>query len=215
MDRVNGLAGQAYGRLRQAILSGDYAPGAALFENQLAEKLGMSRTPVREALQTLSRDGFVEIVPNRGYFIPRLSVDDVRELYELRENLEGLAARCAALRATDADIDELDHLFQQYESAAHWEAWVRLGTEFHEKLVALANNKRLAGMLDSLQAQISMTRQSALRHVKGRRDEAVREHRAILDAMRRRDPDEAERQTRAHVRLSHEATLRSLHLGQP
>jgi DNA-binding GntR family transcriptional regulator len=211
MEKMNGLTGQAYSRLKDAITGGEYPSGAALFEVHLAEKLGMSRTPVREALQILARDGLVEIVPNRGYFVPRLSIEDLRELYELREALEGAAARCATLRMTDADIAELERLYEQYEQAQDWEAWVQIGTEFHSRIVSCAGNLRLAAILDSLKAQIRMTRQTALRYVEGRRNESIYEHRAILNAIKERDPDQAEQQARAHVRVSYEVLLRSFY----
>lgn len=209
----SGLAGHAYQQMRQAILKGEHPPGAVLFESHLAEKLGMSRTPIREALQVLARDGFVEIVPNRGYFVPRMSLSDIRELYELRESLEGFATRCATLRVTNAEIEELGVLFEKYERAQTWEAWVEVGTEFHNRITSLARNKRLTTFLDSLNAQISMTRQTQLRDVQGRREESVEEHRAILDAIKQRDPDAAEKHARAHVRLSYEATIRGFHSG--
>lgn len=211
MEKTNGLTGQAYSRLKDAITGGEYPSGAALFEIHLAEKLGMSRTPVREALQVLARDGLVEIVPNRGYFVPRLSIEDLRELYELREALEGVAARCATLRVTAVNVEELEQLYEQYEQAQNWEAWVQIGTEFHSKIISFAGNMRLATILDSLKAQIRMTRQTALRHVEGRRNESILEHRAILNGIRQGDPDEAEQQARAHVRLSYEVLLRSLY----
>jgi DNA-binding GntR family transcriptional regulator len=167
----------------------------------------MSRTPVREALQILAQEGFVEIIPNRGYLVSRLSMSDVRELFELRESLEGLATRCAANRATGAAIAELEQLFDRYERAQTWEASVRIGTEFHNRILSLAGNSRLATLLGSLNAQISLTRLTQLRDVRGRRDESVVEHRAILKAIQQRDPDAAERRARAHVRRSAEATL--------
>jgi DNA-binding GntR family transcriptional regulator len=210
MQKPNGLASQAYQHMRNEILAGELAPGAVLYENHLAEKLGMSRTPIREALQFLARDGIVEIVPSRGYLVPRMSLADLRELYELRESLEGLAARCATLHVSDSDIEELERLHEQYEHAQDREASIQLGAEFHNKILSLACNTRLATFLDSLKAQITMTRR-AQRAVRGRRDESVLEHRAILDAIKRRDPDAAEQCARAHVRISYDATLRGFH----
>src|SRR5215208_6955510 len=103
---IQDLATHAYEQVREAILQGEFAPGAPLFEVHLASQMGMSRTPVREALKVLARDGFVQAVPSRGYIVPRRSMDDLRELFELRESLEGTAARCAAQRAMDTEIAE-------------------------------------------------------------------------------------------------------------
>lgn len=210
----SGLAAQAYEKVRKAILKGDIAPGDALVENRLADKLGMSRTPVRQALQVLARDGFIESVANRGYVVPKRSIEDVRELFELRESLEGMASRCAALRATDADIDELGALCDRYERAREWTDWARIGTEFHSRIHVLSGNSRLVSFLDSLKAQIVLARQAELREVHGRREQAVREHRAIFEAIRARDADAAEHHARAHVRASYDLTLRGPHAAR-
>jgi DNA-binding GntR family transcriptional regulator len=209
--KAAGLSAQAYRQVRAAILGGEHLPGHVLFETHLAEELGMSRTPVREALQILAQEGFVEIIPNRGYLVPRLSMSDVRELFELRESLEGLATRCAAIRVTSAEIEDLERLFDRYERAQTWEAGVRSGTEFHDRILILAGNARLTAILGSLNAQISLTRMTQLRDVHGRRDESVLEHRAILRAIQKRDPVAAERHARAHVRRSSEATLHAFY----
>lgn len=212
--KAEGLSAQAYRQVRASILGGERAPGEVLFETHLADELGMSRTPVREALQLLAREGFVEIIPNRGYLVPRLSISDVRELFELRESLEGLATRCAAIRVNGAEIAELEQLFQRYQRAEDWEAWVRIGTEFHNRILSIAGNSRLTAILGSLNAQIGLTRLTQLRDVRGRRDESVLEHRAILKAIQQRNPDAAERRARAHVRRSSDATLQVFHAAR-
>lgn len=210
---AHGLAARAYAQVRDAILEGEHLPGEVLFETHLAGRLGMSRTPVREALQLLAREGFVEIIRNRGYLVSRLSIEDVRELFELRECLEGLATRSAALRVSDRQIAELQDIYQRYARAQRWDAWLRIGTEFHDRILALAGNARLAGILGALNAQIGLTRLTQLRDVRGRRAEALVEHRAILDAICARDAEGAERYARAHVRRSSEATLRAFSAG--
>ncbi len=204
---VEGLAAQAYDRLRDSIVSGELAPGEALLEVRLAERLGMSRTPVREALRVLARDGFVEAQAARGYVVPRGSVEDLRELFDLRESLEGLAARSAAVRATAAEIAEFERLCQKYDRARDLDAWTRIGTEFHRGILAAARNRRLARTLDALNAQIVMTRRSVLSAGETRHDAARRAHRAILDAIAARSPDAAERAARDHVRATYESAL--------
>lgn len=201
------LATHAYQHMRAAIIQGEFAPGTPLFEVHLASQMGMSRTPVREALKVLARDGFVQVVPSRGYIVPHRSMDDLRELFELRESLEGTAARCAAQRATDAELGELERLCKRYENEQDWELWAQVGTDFHNLLVAAARNGRLASILDSLNGQIVHSRRSALRSDAQRRDAAIREHRAILNAVKARNAADAETLAREHVRLSYEATL--------
>lgn len=213
MQKSNGLATKAYLKMREAILSGKHLPGEALYEVHLAERFGMSRTPVREALQVLAREGFVDALPGRGFLVPRWSHQDVRELYELRESLEGFATACAAKNITSSEIAELEALHADYVEAPDLQLLVRLGDQFHNKIVAFGRNKRLTKILDSLKAQISMTRVSQLRDIEGRRDESTREHRAILDAIIKRDGDLAERNARHHIRSSYESTLLAFRLG--
>lgn len=203
------LATHAYQQVREAIMQGELAPGAPLFEVHLASRMGMSRTPVREALKVLARDGFVQVVPTRGYIVPHRSMDDLRELFELRESLEGTAARLAAQRATDAELAALEELCVRYENEQDWQLWAQIGTDFHNLLVSAARNQRLANILDSLNGQIVHSRRSVLRADSQRRDAATREHRAILSAVKARNAADAEARAREHVRLSYEATLYS------
>jgi DNA-binding GntR family transcriptional regulator len=208
MANPSGLAAHAYERMRGAILRGEIAPGDAVVENRMAELLGMSRTPLREALQMLARDGFLATLPTKGYMVARRSLEDLRELFELRESLEGLATRCTAARATDAEVEELSGICHRYEAATEAADWVKTGTEFHGRILVLSRNARLITFLDSLKAQIVLERQTQLSGVDARRGEAVREHRAIFEAIRARDGDAAEREARSHVRTSYEVTLR-------
>lgn len=207
------MATRAYDALRAALVSGDLKAGEALMENPLAERLGMSRTPVREALSLLARDGLVGVADRRGYFVPQRSMDDLRELFELREALEGMAARYAALRATDAEVERLHALCAEYECADSLESWTRLGTSFHAFISAACRNRRLAGAVEPLQAQIELTRHQVLRSARDRRGESIREHRAIAGAIAARDPDAAEGHARAHVRLSFQTILRAFQRG--
>jgi DNA-binding GntR family transcriptional regulator len=213
VPRCTGLADQAYEKIRHAVIGGELSPGDPVIEARIADQLNMSRTPVREALQTLARDGLLEAVPARGYFVPRRSADDVGELFELREALEGMAARGAAQRATSTEIDQLEELCRTYASSSSSEEWVRLGTEFHAKIAEAARNRRLAGALNTLKAQIVITRRSELREVRGRQEEARREHEAILAAIAARNEDSAEQHAREHVRRSHAAWLRRFEVG--
>jgi len=211
--KTEDLASSAYQRVREAILEGEYEPGAPLFEVHLAARMGMSRTPVREALKVLARDGLVEAVPSRGYFVPRRSMDDLRELFELREALEGMAARCAATRASAEEIGQLQALCDRYAAEQDWAQWAQVGTAFHNLLLTAAHNERLSTMLDSLKDQIILSRRSALQADERRRDAAIHDHRAIVGAVSARDPDAAEAAARRHVRLTYDASLDSYQRG--
>jgi len=213
MQKSNGLATKAYRKVREAILSGKHLPGEALYEVHLAERYGMSRTPVREALQVLAREGFVDALPRRGFLVPRWSLQDLRELYELREALEGFATACAAQHATPEDIKQIGKLVDDYAVADEWQALLHLGDEFHNKIIACGRNARLIRTLDSLKAQISMTRGTQLRDLQRRRDESIDEHRAILDAIIKHDAELAEQKARTHIRSSYTNTLRAFQLS--
>lgn len=203
----DGLSAHAYARVREAITTGKFAPGEPLFEVHLAAWLEMSRTPVREAMRILARDGFLQVIPGRGYIVPQRSLDDIRELFELRESLEGMASRYAALRATPAEIDALESLCDRYEQNKNWREWAAMGTEFHNLLVDAARNTRLKSMLESLKAQIVQSRVSSLRDNPLRHTAVNAEHRAILNCVKAHDGEAAEALTRAHVRLSYQAAL--------
>lgn len=200
---------RAYAQLRDAVLDGELRPGEPLYEIHLAERLGMSRTPVREALQVLARDGYLEELPSRGYTVPRRSLDDLREFFELREVLESSAARYSALRATHAEIEELERICIRYEREKDDVKWAQMGHEFHSLIVRAARNTRLHTMLHSLNAQIVISRRTVARADAIRRQAAVRDHRAIYEAIKARDETQAQALAAEHVRRSYETTLRA------
>lgn len=208
--KPEGLTARAYALLRDAVIDGSLRPGEPLYEIHLADSLGMSRTPVREALKVLTRDGYVEELPSRGYAVPRRSLDDMREFFELREVLESTATRYAALRATAAEMAQLERLCAQYEREKNDAKWAQLGHDFHNLLIKAARNTRLETMLASLNAQIVISRRTVARADDVRRRAAVRDHRAIFEAVLARDAGRAESLAAEHVRRSYETTLRAL-----
>lgn len=207
--KTSGLTPRAYSQLREQIVGGMLQEGEALYEIHLAERLGMSRTPIREALKLLTRDGYLEELPSRGYAVPRRSLDDLREFFELREVLEASATRYAALRATAADIKELERLCERYEREKDDATWLQLGHDFHSVLIKAANNARLMTMLGSLNAQIVISRRTVAMADPVRRQAAVRDHRAIFEAVKARDATQAQVLAAEHVRRSYETTLRA------
>lgn len=209
--KPDSLTARAYAALRDAVEAGDLSPGEPMYEVHLGERLGMSRTPVREALKLLARDGFLEPLPSRGYVVPRRSLDDIREFFEVREALEATASRYAALRATAGEILQLEKLCERYEREANWERWNRIGTDFHNGIIDAARNARLRGMLRSLNAQIVMSRRSATGGDPERRRQAIADHQAIFAAIRARDGKRAESLAAAHVRRAYEATVAGAH----
>ena len=200
---------RAYVQLRDAVVDGELRPGEPLYEIHLAERLGMSRTPVREALKVLARDGYLEELPSRGYTVPRRSLDDLREFFELREVLEATAAKYAAMRATRNELDQLEHICVRYEGEKDNDLWTQMGHEFHSLIVEAARNSRLQTMLHSLNAQIVVSRRTVARADPTRRQAAVHDHRAIFEAIKARDEVQAQSLAAEHVRRSYETTLRA------
>jgi DNA-binding GntR family transcriptional regulator len=203
---------RAYAQLRDSVIDGGLRPGEPLYEIHLAERLGMSRTPVREALKVLARDGYLEELPSRGYTVPRRSLDDLREFFELREVLESSAARYAALRATRTEVEQLERICSRYEKEKDDEKWAQMGHEFHSLIVQSARNVRLHTVLHSLNAQIVISRRTVARADAVRRQAAIRDHRAIYEAIKARDEVKAQALAAEHVRRSYETTL---HAYQP
>jgi DNA-binding GntR family transcriptional regulator len=168
---------EAYKALRQAILGRKIPPGQKLVVRVLAEDLGLSPTPVKEALAALEREGLVVAVPHRGYFVLEPSLEDVREIYSLREVLEGLAVRLAVENDGRA-------LFRKLERRTFWQA---------------AGSKRLLATAETIDGQIRMLINSSAA-IPGRLPQSRAEHEAILQAVRDKDPEAAEAAMRTHVR---------------
>lgn len=206
-SRTDSLKTRAYDALRAAIERDELGSGEPLYEVHLAEQLGMSRTPVREALQLLAREGFLEQLPSRGFAVPRRSLDDLREFFELRETLEATATRYAARRATPEGIARMEALCERYAREQNWDKWNRIGTEFHNVIIEAARNARLATILGSLNAQILLSRRSATGGDPQRRKQAIADHKAILEAIKARSELHAEELAAAHVRRAYEVTL--------
>jgi DNA-binding GntR family transcriptional regulator len=202
------LRERAYRAIKAGILAQRWRPGQPLTEQHLAAELAISRTPVREALQALAREGFVSIFPNRGTFVAALSLADIRELYELREALEGQVARLAAERATAADPSALEAVVARAAEQMHApDQLVETGSEFHRLLARIAGNRRIQEILVNLEQSTARARLMRYGSADSRRD-VWAEHRSIMEAVGRHDPDEAQRLMRSHIRLAYEFLVR-------
>jgi DNA-binding GntR family transcriptional regulator len=207
--RLPGLSRKAYTQLKKSIVEGQLAEGEVLFEVHLADKFGMSRTPIREVLKALAFEGLVEELPGRGYAVPRRSIDDLREFYELREILESSATRLAAQKATDSEIAELERIHELYKSELNLERWNSLGSDFHDAITKASRNQRLASILDSLNAQIKLSRRPMIQATKEWREIAINDHQRILDAIRHRNEPLAQSAAAEHIRHSYVAMLKA------
>jgi DNA-binding GntR family transcriptional regulator len=196
------LVDRAYEVILSTILRGQAAPGTPLSVPDLSRRLGISRSPVREAIFLLERDGVVVSVPHKGAVVAGGNPDDLRELYELREVLEGLAARLAATNMTDADLQELEQCVLRHDAAVKkgdFEAHITEDLAFHATVHRLSQNLRLIESLGRLQMQIRLVLfWTASQPGNPRR--ALKEHKAILGALKKRDPDLSEKVTREHIR---------------
>jgi DNA-binding GntR family transcriptional regulator len=195
-------------RLRRAILSGELAPGTRLVERELAQQLGVSRTPVREAFRKLEHEGLVDQVGRRNLIVRQHSGDEIREILAIRAALEGLAAELAAAHARPQHLRRFAALLEQMDAAVaagDTTALARLNEQFNATLYAAAGSRRLSEMLGSLREQAANFARRGY-GVPGRAVEAVQEHHRIVEAVAARDGERAAREAREHVRRS-EANL--------
>jgi DNA-binding GntR family transcriptional regulator len=180
---------QTVTRLRQFILEGDLEPGARIQEVELAAQLGVSRTPVREALRTLSSQGLVELLPNRGARVARWSVKDLDEIYELRVMLESHAAQRAATRMSPDEVDALTELCEQMEARAQRGSKAdllelsELNSRFHGRILDAADSPRLATMLATV-VQVPLVMRTFVRYSPDALARSMGHHRELVAAMR-------------------------------
>src|ERR1039458_7475833 len=188
---VVSLHGEILSRLRDFIVEGNLTDGARIPERQLCELLGVSRTPLREALKVLASEGLIDLQPNRGARVRELSAHEVAELFDVMGGLEALAGRLACERITTAQISEIEQLHHQmygFYLKRDMPDYFRCNQLIHEKIVAAARNCALSSAYASLAGRIRRVRYAAnLAQKRDRWGEAMREHEAILDSLHRRD----------------------------
>jgi len=193
---------KAYEVVKRAIVQGRLKPGERLVETRIAETLNISRTPLREAILRLEAEGFVQRLPSGGVRVGPSSETEIRELFAVRSVLEGLAAREAAERLSDAQLQRLAGLIQQIAeadgSAPDVLQIARLGEEFHRIILEASGNRKCAGLLRVLRDHIDRYRFLTIA-IPGRGRAAASEHEAVLNALRTRHPEAAELAMRAHV----------------
>ena len=209
-----------FAELRRAIIEGELAPGARLGEVQLAQQHGVARSTAREAIATLVNRGLASYRPHAGARVCDVSPEDLRELYELRECLEGMACRLAARNMTDAEIDSVRGLLaeQEAELARRRDSAYIQGEhdlDFHCRLAAGSGNRKLERELDGeLYDKLRLYRRQ-FGMVGPRARPAHREHQQIVDAIADRDPEMAEMLMRRHVRQSLANILQRMPAGRP
>ena len=204
------LVDEASQRLREAILNGRIAGGARLRQTALAERLGISRTPIREALVRLREEGLVELLPRGGVRVAPLDPEEAVELYDLREVLDGLAARLAAGRRDAGGLARLERGLRRMATSIEREdptQWFRSHVNFHEEIMRAAANRHLARLSGVVHLSIRQFHPMLLQTPR-RLADANREHRQIFEAIAARDPETAERAARAHIAAAREIVLK-------
>lgn len=204
LEAASSLRMLAYEALKRAITQMDIYGSTAEFrldERQLSETLGVSRTPIREAMTVLEQEGFVRSVPRRGIFVVRKTKREILDLIVVWAALESMAARLAATHACDEDIAGLRRLFNEFEAqppAAHMHEYSEANIAFHQAVIRMGGCRLIVDMTGNLFLHMRAIRAVSVRQ-ENRFEISMREHMAIIDALERRDPDLAERLVREHT----------------
>ncbi len=199
----------AYARLVADIRAGTLRPGDRLTETDVADRLGISRTPVREAIRQLESDGLVAHVPRLGVVVRQLDYAEITELYEMRAVLEGTAARFAARAASDVELAELEAINGEMHQAPDARTLYEANRQFHTVLLNAARNRFLVKSVDAVQKTLLILGPSTMEE-SVRAAEAIAEHDRIIAALRDRDGTAAEAAMRVHIEAAHRARLRQL-----
>lgn len=203
---------RAYYAIRELIVTLELAPGSVLSERELMQRLSLGRTPVREALRNLARDRLVDVYPRRGIFVSNVDIGDIAGLSEVRLVLESHAAGLAALRSTVVDHAETEALLAELERTAgdpDERSLIELDQRIHRHVYAAAHNPFAEATLNEYYVLALRIWFLALDRVRDRLDQAVHEHRALLEAIRDRDPVRAELAMRQHIQ-SFDAAIRAV-----
>jgi len=203
---------QAAKNIREAIISGFYSPGQRLYEKELCELTGVSRTSIREALRQLEAEGIIKMLPSRGPCVAKLTLDEVRENYEVRMILESHAFRMFAERATEGQIREIDELLKNLErgyAARNSGDIVRLKDQFYERILDGCGNSLIRSFLKSINARTAFLRKITLSS-NARMDESIREVKKIVRHLKKRDGEGAFLASIEHTTKAQEAALSSL-----
>ncbi len=195
------LSQKIYKILKEAIIKQDLPPGAKLRETQIANELGVSRTPVREAIRRLSIEGFVEITPNQNSIVKDLSLEDLIDILKIREYLEGLSVNLACNNITEKDVKKFESILENMKTQIekhNLKRFSSLDDRFHTYILKISKNKRLIQMMEIINDQIRRFRFESLA-LPGRLEESFKEHVEIFNAIKERDGEKAEKLMRKHI----------------
>ena len=202
--------------LRDAIRRGVLKPGERIMEIQLAEELGVSRTPVREAIRKLELEGYVIMMPRRGTYVASMSIRDINEIFEIRTALESLSNGLAAERITEEEQEQLQRLLVLIGGHIEdndMEKIVDADIEFHDMLYRAARNTRLLNVISNLRDQLTRFRTLSMSYP-GRLQATLEEHKAIVDAISRGDVKAARKAAEKHMENSERTLLKAMDVEQ-
>jgi len=207
------LDDKIYQRLKAMITESQLEPGQRILQEQLARDMGVSRTPLVNALKRLTQEGLLEWLPRRAIYVKRFTPREVAQIFEVREGLEPMAARMAADRIDREEVDELEEMFREFTedpTPAAVRRYLQADRYFHWRLVELAENPYLAAAMESVNMMISAYQVGIPRSL----SESLPEHRAILHALRKQDPEASEQAMRVHIRRSREKLKKDAELEE-
>ena len=196
--------------LREAIIAGELKPGERLMEVHLSEKMGVSRTPVREAIRKLELEGLVDMIPRKGAHVAELSVKDIMDVLEVRASMDGLATSLSALRITEEEINELKHVYSQFINCVEKEnlqGTIKKDAEFHDIIYRSSRNEKLIQIVNNLRDQVQRFRVIYLKGF-GSSKELIKEHGEIVDAIINRDVEMAQKVAEKHIKNQEEAIIK-------
>lgn len=198
--------------LREAIRNGVLKPGERIMEIQLAEELGVSRTPVREAIRKLELEGYVVMMPRRGTYVANMSIRDINEIFEIRTALESLSNGLAAEHITDEELEHLQRLLViigGYIKDGNIEKIVETDIEFHDLMYHAARNQRLVGIISNLRDQLTRFRTLSMSYP-GRLEATLDEHKSIVEAIANGDRKAASKAAEQHMENSEKTLLKAM-----
>lgn len=198
-----------FNTIREAIIVGELRPGERLMEVQLAEKMGVSRTPVREAIRKLELEGLVEMLPRKGAHVAEVSVKDIMDVLEVRASLDGLATLLAAERMTEDEIKELKHVYGQfanYVEKENLQGSIKKDVEFHDIIYRSSRNDKLQQISSNLREQVQRFRVIYLKGYNNPKN-IVAEHMEIIDAITSKNGEKARTVAQEHIKRQEEVII--------
>jgi DNA-binding GntR family transcriptional regulator len=209
------LGNQVFGQVKGMILRGEIPPGKRIIESEIADFMGISRTPVREAVHKLEAEGFLRALPKGGYVVRGLSLSDIEETFDIRSILESFAAHLAAIRYTDEELLPLSEKieeFQKHLDRHDLKELTRINTDFHELLYALSRSPRLIKMIHGLRDDIFLLRKVIL-NSEEMAHLSNKDHKEIIKAIRKREAKKVEMLVREHILRGKEFVLNEIKKG--